>query len=75
MEESVLSIVSYVFNLLKSVVQGHGRGAHLGICLAHAARVVAFAACVNGDQFSVMYLILLHRLCTGMDEASALVHA
>ena len=35
---------------------------------------VAFAACVNADKYSVMFLISLHWLCMGMDEARALVH-
>ena len=44
--------------LLKSVVHGHGQGTHLGTCLMYVACVVAFVTCVNGDEFSVMYLIL-----------------
>ena len=52
---------------------GHGRGTCLCTCLVYAACVVAFVACVNGDEFSVMYLILLHQFCMGMDEARALV--
>ena len=56
-------------------VHGHGRDTLLSTCLVYVACVVAFVACVNGDEFSVMYLILLHQLCIGMDEASALVCA
>ena len=56
-------------------VHGHGQGTRLGMCLVYAAGVVAFVACVNADDFSVIYLILLHQLCMGMDEASALVRA
>ena len=63
------------FVLIKSVVHRNGRGTHLGTCLVYAACVVAFVACVNGDRFYFMYLILLYRWCTGMDEASALVCA
>ena len=36
---------------------------------------VAFAECVNADKYSVVFLISLHWLCMGMDEARALVHA
>ena len=61
--------------LLKAVVHGHGRGTCLGTYLVYVACVVAFIVGVNGDLFSVMYLFLLHWLCTGMDEASALVRA
>ena len=57
------------------VVHAHGRGTHLGTCLVYAAFVVAFVACFNGYEFSVLYLILLHQLCMGMNGASALVRA
>ena len=57
------------------IVHGHGRGTHLGRCLVYAAFIVAFVACFNGYEFSVLYLILLHQLCMGMDDASALVRA
>ena len=40
-----------------------------------AVCAVAFVACVNAHKNCVMFLILLQRLCTGMDEARALVHA
>ena len=55
-------------------MHGHGRGTCLCTCLVYAACVVAFVACVNGDEFSVMYLVLLHQFYMGMDEARALVH-
>ena len=55
-------------------MHGHGRGTCLCTCLVYAACVVAFVVCVNGDEFSVMYLVLLHQFCMGMDEARALVH-
>ena len=61
--------------LLKSVVHKHGRGSRLSTCLVYAVRFVVFVACINGDQFSDMYVIFFLQLCTGMDEASALVHA
>ena len=32
-------------------------------------------ACVNANKCSVMFLISLYWLCTGMDEARVLVHA
>ena len=56
-------------------VHGHGRGTRLGMCPVYAAFVVAFVAYVNGYEFSILYLILLHQLCMGMDDASALVCA
>ena len=51
------------------------RGMRLCTWLVYAAFVVAFVACVNGYEFSVLYLILLLQLCMGMDDASALVRA
>ena len=57
------------------VLHGHGRGTRLGTCLVYAAFVVAFVACFNGFEFSVLYFILLHQLCMAMDDASILVHA
>ena len=50
-------------------VHRHGRGTRLDTCPVYAACNVAFVACVNCDEISVMYLILLHQLCIGMDEA------
>ena len=41
----------------------------------YAAFVVAFVACFNGYEFSILYLILLHRLYMGMEDARALVGA
>ena len=38
-------------------VHGHGRGMCLGTCLVYAACVMAFVACINGDEFSVIYLV------------------
>ena len=57
------------------VVRGHGQGTRLSMCLLYAKFVVTFVACVNGYEFSVLHLILLHQLCMGMDDASALVRA
>ena len=68
----------YVLDFIILVVHGHGRGALLGTCLVQHQCVlytIAFAACVNAEKCSVMFLISLHLLCTGMDEARALVHA
>ena len=42
------------------IVHGHGQGTRLATCLVYAAFVVAFVACVNGHEFFVLYLILLH---------------
>ena len=51
-------------------VHSHGRGTCLCTCLVYAACVVAFVACVNGDEFSLMYLILLHQFCMGVAGVS-----
>ena len=51
--------------LIKSVVHGYGRGTRLGTCLVYATCVVAFVACMYGDEFSVMYLILLQSVVDG----------
>ena len=48
----------YLF-LLKPVVHGMDEGTHLSTCLGYAACVVAFVACENADEFSVLYFILL----------------
>ena len=34
-------------------------GTHLSTCLVYAVCVIAFVACVNSDEFSVVYFILL----------------
>ena len=47
--------------LIKSVLHGHERGKRLSTCLVYAACVVISVACVNGDKFSVKYLILLYQ--------------
>ena len=57
------------------IVHGHGRGTRLNMCLVYTTFVVAYVACMNCDEFSVMHLILLNQLCSGMDEASTLVRA
>ena len=54
------------------VVHKHGRDRPLNMCLFFDVCVMAFAACTNGDKFSFVYLILLYRWCTGIDEAPAL---
>ena len=58
-----------------AVVHGHRQGMCLSTCLVYVAVVVAFVACFNGHEFSILYLILLHQLCISMDDASALVRA
>ena len=50
----------------------------LGTCLVQlqcVSYVVASAACVTAKKCSVLFLISLHLLCAGMDEARALVRA
>ena len=60
-------------------VHGHGRGTCLGTCLVCTACVMAFVACVDGDTFFVMYLILLkpvvHRHGRGPRLSTCLVYA
>ena len=57
------------------VLHGHARGMRLGTCLVYVAFVMAFVACFNGYEFCILYLTLLHQLCIGMDDASALIRA
>ena len=40
-------------------------GTHLRTCLVYATCVIAFVACVDSDEFSVLYLILLKSLVHG----------
>ena len=57
---------------------GHGRGTRLGTCLVQlqcVSCVVTSTACVTAEKCSVLLLIIKHRLCMGMEEARALVHA
>ena len=59
-------------------MHGHRRGTCLGTCLVEqqcVSCVVTFAACVAANKCCVLFLISLHLLCTGMDEARALVRA
>ena len=59
-------------------VNGHGRGMRLGTCLVQQQCVfyaVASVACVTANKCCVFFLISLHLLRTGMDEAPALVCA
>ena len=68
----------FVLDFITLVVSGHGRGTRLGTCLVHqqcVSCVVAFASCVTADKCSVLLIMTQHWLCTGMDEACALVLA
>ena len=60
-------------------MHGHGRCTRLSTCLVNAAFVVAFVACVNADNFFVMYLILIkspmHRHGRGTGPNTCLVYA
>ena len=48
----------------------------MGTCLVYTSCVVAFVACEVADKFSVYVPDFIEvRLCTGMDEARALVRA
>ena len=38
---------------------GVDEGTDLSTCLVYAACVMAFGACANADEFSVLYFILL----------------
>ena len=67
-----------VFDFITPVVHGHGRDMGLGTCLVLlqcVSCVIAFVACVTANKCCVLFLISLHLLCTGMDEAHALVRA
>ena len=71
-------MLCFVVDYITPAVHGHGRGTPLGTCLVQlqcVSCVVASAACVTADKCCVLLLIILHLLCTGMDEARALVHA
>ena len=59
-------------------VHGHGRGTSIGTFLVQlqcVSCVVASAACVPTDKCSVVLMMTQRWLCTGMDEARALVCA
>ena len=69
---------SSVLDFITPIVHVHGRGTRLGTCLVHVqcvSCVVASAACVTADKCSVLLMMTQLRLCTGMDEARALVRA
>ena len=65
-----IMFMSLVF--FTSAVHVHGRGTGLGTCLVYAPCVVAFVACVNADEFSVMYLILLNSVVQGHGRGTGL---
>ena len=68
----------YVLDFITLVVHGHERGTRVGTCLVQQQCIscaVAFAACVNANKCFVMFFILLHWLCTGMDEPHVSPHA
>ena len=72
------SMLCFVVDYIMLAVNGHGRGTRLDTCLVQqqcASYVVASAACVIANKCCVLFLISLHLLCMGMDEARALVHA
>ena len=67
-----------ILDFITPVVHGHGRGTRLGTCLVQlqcVSCVAASAACVAPNKCCALFLISLHLLCTGMDEARALVRA
>ena len=67
-----------VLHFVTLVVHGHGQGTRLGMCLVQQQCVfcaMAFATCVTANKCRVLFLISLHLLCMGMDEARALVRA
>ena len=72
------AMLCLVVDYITPAVNGHGRGMRLGTCLVQQPCVfcaVASAACVTANKCCVFFLISLHLLCTGMDEARALVRA
>ena len=71
-------MLCFVLDFIAPVVHGHGRGTRLGMCLVRlqcVSCVVASATCVMGNKCCVLFFISLHLLCTGKDEACALVRA
>ena len=72
------SMLCFVVGYITLVVNGYGRGMRLGTCLVQkqcVCYVIASTACMTANKICVLFLISLHLLCTGMDEARALVHA
>ena len=72
------AMLCLVVDYITPAVNGHGRGMRLGTCLVQQPCVfcaVASAACVTANKCCVFFLISLHLLPTGMDEAPALVRA
>ena len=70
-------MLCFVVDYMTSAVHRHGRGTCLDTCLVQLQRVscvIASATYVTADKCSVLFLISLHLLCTGMDEARTLVH-
>ena len=70
--------VVFCVDYITLAMNGHGRGTPLGTCLVLlqcVSCVVSFAARVTANAFCVLFLISLHMLCMGMDEARALVRA
>ena len=72
------AMLCLVVDYIMPAVNGHGRGMRLGTCLVQqqsVSCVVASAACMAPNKCCSLFLISLHLLCTGMDEACALVRA
>ena len=71
-------MLCFVLDFITPIVHGLGRDTRLGTCLVQqqcVSCIVASAACVAAKKCSVLFLISLHLLCAGMDEARALVLA
>ena len=72
------AMLCLLVDYIMPAMNGHGRGMRLGTCLVQQPCVfcaVASAACVTANKCCVFFLISLHLLCMGMDEACALVRA
>ena len=72
------SMLCFVLDFITPIVHGHGRGTRLGTCFVQQQCVscaVVSATCVTANKCCVLFLISLHLLCMGMDEARALVRA
>ena len=57
--ECCFNCILCIYFYSSRLCMGMNEGTHLSICLMYAACVVAFVACVNADDFSVMFFILL----------------
>ena len=69
------SMLCFVIDYIMPAMNGHGRGMRLGTCLVqqHFASPVPWPLLHASMLKNDLFLTSLHLLCTGMDEAHALV--